>query len=769
MKGIRRSASVASALALFLGSAATAQQASAPDASPPERETAQVGDIIVTAQKREQVLSEVPQSMSVLGGEALEQRQARTIADYAALVPGLSFESGNPGQTRVVLRGINAGGASPTVAVYLDDTPFGSSTGQTNGATLAGDFDTFDIERLEVLRGPQGTLYGANSLGGVVKYVTVAPKLGEWEARGQGGAEMVRDGGTGYYGNAVVNVPLGDAVALRASGFYRRTAGYIDAIGIADDDVNRARSYGGRASLLLKPSERLSLRLTAVLQNIDVDSRNAFDADPGTLRPITADPFTGASTGGREVRYQLFPDRNQVSYRLYTGTLDYDLGFASFTSVTSYSRQVATDRSDVSYSDLGGITLAQYASSAIYGVAPDAYGIFYPNRSTQKKFTQELRLASNGSSTLEWLVGGYYTREPGQLYQRYYPFDTATGRPITPVPEIPGFNGLVLAQLDSTYKEYAGFGSATLHFTDTFDLTAGGRYSHNDQRTTQTLDGALFGGPSQNRATSKEGVFTWSVAPRYAFAPHSEVYARVAKGYRPGGPNVVPPGAGPDYPLQTDADTLMSYEAGIRAETADRTFGIDLSGYYLDWDKTLIVATFQTDAGPISADANGEGARSYGVEATATLRPTRGFTVTTTVAYNHTRLRGDTSNGGRDGDQLPFAPSWNANVSAEYSWDWNGARPYVGADLSTVSDRLGNFDAAYRDIYGRRVSFDGYTTASLRAGVSLGRFDLSVYARNVADSRGLVSAGTFQTRPNGGIEVSPIQPRTIGATLGVGF
>ena len=244
----------------------------------------------------------------------------------------------------------------------------------------------------------------------------------------------MRDGGTGYYGNAVVNVPLGDAVALRASGFYRRTAGYIDAIGIADDDVNRARSYGGRASLLLKPSDRLSLRLTAVLQNIEVDSRNAFDADAATLRPITADPFTGASTGGREVRYQLFPDRNEVSYRLYTGTLDYDLGFASFTSVTSYSRQVATDRSDVSYNDLGGITLAQYASSAIYGLAPDAYGIYYPNRSTQKKFTQELRLASNGSATLEWLVGGYYTREPGQLYQRYYPFDNATGRPITPVP-----------------------------------------------------------------------------------------------------------------------------------------------------------------------------------------------------------------------------------------------------------------------------------------------------------------------------------------------
>jgi len=727
-------------------------------------------DIIVTAQKREQTLAQVPQSISVLGGDALEQRQARTIADYAALVPGLSFESGNPGQTRVVLRGINAGGASPTVAVYLDDTPFGSSTSQTNGATLAGDFDTFDIERLEVLRGPQGTLYGANSLGGVVKYVTVAPKLGEWQARGQAGIETVKGGDVGYSGNAVLNVPLGDKIAVRASGFYRRTGGYIDAIGLRDDNINRADSYGGRASLLVQPTDRLSLRATAVLQNIDVDSRNAFDADPATLAPIAADPFTGAPTGGGELRYQLFPDQNRVRYRLYTGTLAYDFGFATLTSVTSYSRQVATDRSDVSYNEGGdGLTLAQLASAGVYGLSPDAYGIYYPNQSTQKKFTQEARIASNGSSRVEWLVGGYFTREPGQLFQRYFPYDNATGKAVTPVPAIPGFSDLAFAQLDSVYKEYAGFGSATVHFSDRFDLTLGGRYSHNDQRTTQLLDGILFGGRSESRVTSSEGVFTWSAAPRFEFAPHSEVYARVAKGYRPGGPNVVPPGAPADYPTRTDADTLMSYEAGIRAQTADRSFGIDLSAYYLDWDKTLIVATFQSDAGPITADANGRGARVHGFEATAALRPIRGFDVTATVAYNHSRLRGDTANGGLDGDQLPFAPRWNANVSAEYRWDLRGAKPYVGADISAVSDRPGNFDLVYRDTYGRRLIFDGYSTVNLRAGAALGRLDLSLYARNLGNSRGLVAAGTYRTRPNGGIAVSPIQPRTIGATLGLRF
>ena len=727
-------------------------------------------DIIVTAQKRAEALHEVPQSISVLQGEALEKRQARTIADYAALVPGLSFEQGNPGQTRIVLRGINAGGASATVAVYVDDTPFGSSTGQTNGAILAGDFDTFDIERLEVLRGPQGTLYGANSLGGVVKYVTVAPQLTAWEARGQGGVETTRDGGTGYFGNAVLNVPISDMLAVRASGFYRRTAGFIDAIGIPDRDVNGSDTYGGRASLLFKPSDRFSLRLSAVAQNIRVGARTAFDADPGTLDPIDAHPFTGAPVDG-ENRYQLFPDRNRANYRLYTGTLEYDLGFATFTSVTSLSRLTTEDRSDVSFNDLGGgFTLADAASQLIYGLPTTDYGIYYPNRVTQKKFTQEVRVASPDSATFEWLVGGYYTREPGRLFQRYFPYDIATGEPILPPPAIPGFSELVLAQLDSVYREYAGFGSATLHLSERFDVTAGGRYSHNNQRTTQILDGALFGARSENEARSSEGVFTWSVSPRFEFAPRSEVYARVAKGYRPGGPNVVPPGAPDNYPLQTDADTLLSYEAGVRAETADRTFGIDLSGYYLDWDKTLIIATFQSAAGPITADANGEGARSYGFEATGTIRPIRGLSVIASVAYNHTALRGDTGNGGLDGDQLPFAPRWNASLAADYSWSMaGGVKPYIGADLTMVSDRPGNFDDSYRTAFGRRLTLDGYATVNLRAGADIGRFNLSLYARNLANSRGLVAAGTFGTRPNGGLEVTPIQPRTIGAALGFAF
>ena len=451
----------------------------APQASPiPANTENSTDDIIVTAQKREQRLIEVPQSISVVSGDALEQRQATSFADYVGLVPGLSLQQGNPGNTRVVLRGINTGSASPTVAIYVDDTPFGSSTSQTNGALLAGDFDTFDIDRVEVLRGPQGTLYGANLLGGVIKYVTTSPKLGVFEARGQAGVAAVDSGGTNWSGNGAVNVPLGDSLALRASGFYRRSAGFIDAIGRPGKDVNRADSYGGRASLLFKPSNTFSIRLTGLAQNIRADSRAVFDADSVTLDPISRDPVTGAPISGL-VRTQNFSDSNNVDYRVYTGTLNWDFGFANLTSVTSYSDLRRRESTDVSYPDVGGLTLGDLGTS-IYG-SEVPLGVTQPALIRQKKFTQEVRLTSGKSDAFEWLIGGYITREPGKILQRYFPFDVASGQILPEATTLAAtrFPTLVTVQLDSVYKEYAGFGSVTVHFGPRFDLTGGARYSHN--------------------------------------------------------------------------------------------------------------------------------------------------------------------------------------------------------------------------------------------------------------------------------------------------
>ncbi|MES1974161.1 MAG: TonB-dependent receptor [Pseudomonadota bacterium] len=767
---------VSTAMAAWIP-AAQAQQAAGPAAADTVQADGRYDDdIVVTAQKRSQNLIDVPQSISVVSSKVLEQRHATSLVDYAALVPGLSLQQQNAGEARVILRGINTGGSSPTVAIYIDDTPFGSSTGQTNAAHLAGDIDPFDIERIEVLRGPQGTLYGANSLGGLLKYVTVAPKFDRFSIRGQAGVETVDGGGTGWSGNGVVNVPLSDTLAIRASGFYRNTPGYIDAVGIAGRDVNHSDNYGGRASLLFKPSDRFSIRLTAIAQNIRAYGRDTVDVDPQTLKPITADPFTGAPGTGL-LRYQTLSERNRVDYRLYSGTVDYDFGPVSLTSVTSYA--TLRQHEDIDATPLLGDISPFYGASTPYGTDE-------PSNISQKKFAQEVRLTSAKSDRFEWLIGGYYTREPGQIYQLYRPFDPATGAflpeagtipqdllgPGTPAAPFP-FSHFLTAQLDSVYKEYAGFGSATWHLTPAFDITGGVRYSHNEQRTTQSLGGGFVmvqGADGTLLGHSSEGVWTWSVSPRYEINNRVAVYARVAKGYRPGGPNVVPPGAPADYPAQFRADTLISYEAGVRAETADRTFGIDASVYYLDWKDTQITTTFQTAVGPVTADGNGEGAKSYGAEVTATLRPVHGFVVLASAAYNHTALKGNILVGGSDGDQLPYAPRWTASVSADYDWALSARmNAFVGGSIMAVSDRPADFDSGYQGSFGHRLMLDGYQSVDLRAGIEMKPVTVSIYARNLTNSRGQTYAGVYGGRYAGLIDVAMIRPRTIGLTAGFEF
>jgi len=235
MKSAARAYLLASAV-LFgggLASPALAQPAPAANAAQPNANPDQTNQeaIVVTAQKRAQVLIDVPQSVTVVGGAALERNQATNFQDYLKLVPGLQLAQSNPGEGRLVIRGLNTQGVASTVAVYVDETPFGSSTGLVNGAVLAGDFDTFDVNRIEVLRGPQGTLYGANSLGGLLKFVTNEPNTRAFVVRGRVGLEATKGGDLSTRAQAVINVPISNTIAFRASGSYRFDGGFIDSVG----------------------------------------------------------------------------------------------------------------------------------------------------------------------------------------------------------------------------------------------------------------------------------------------------------------------------------------------------------------------------------------------------------------------------------------------------------------------------------------------------------------------------------------------------------
>ena len=729
------SAAIAVAAGL-IASAAQAQDAAEADGA----------RIIVTAQKREQILIEVPQSISVVSGDLLEASQADSFVDYLRLVPGLQVDQSRQGQSRLIIRGLNTEGVASTVGVYMDETPFGSSSGLVNGAVLAGDFDTFDLDRIEVLRGPQGTFYGASSLSGVLKFVTNAPSTEALEVRARAGLETTRGGDMSYSGNLVVNVPLGDTLAFRASGTYRHSGGFVDSIGSGGSDVaeniDDAKSYGGRASLLWMPSEGFDLRLSAVAQNIYADAPSLVESDPATLGTLY----------GRFTQSQFVPGFSNLQYRLYNANANIDLGFAQLSSSSSYATQEQSLRTDYTNS-LAGLIEAFFGS-------PNE---FFQDQSTDsEKYTQELRLAGT-AGPVDWLLGGYYTEEQGLIEQDFIAATPGTTTPVAGLPLI-GY-----ALVESEYREVAVFGNVTVHLTDQFSVDVGGRYSDNEQSADQLTDGALVGGLTDFPVfESAEDVFTWSVAPRYAVTENVSVYARAAKGFRPGGPNVLPPGAPASF-ASYESDSVVSYEFGVKGESADGMFGADIALFTIDWDNIQLLAS----ENGFNFNANGGGARSMGLEFAFSVRPVAGLTLSVNGAATDAELTTDTLIGGLNGDPLPFTPKFSASANADYRWALaDGVEVTLGGSLRHVSQQSASFDTAYRTANGRQRQVDGYQVLDLNAGVDLGQFSISIYARNLTDADGRTSTtgtdvfGGFPLFPAGAIGTGVIRPRSFGISLG---
>jgi len=758
---------------LLAASVAGAQEATpSPSPAPADDASKPVGfreEVVVTAQKRTEAIADIPASVTVVPEQLLEQQRVDDFKDLLPLVPGLSLTETRPGSTRVTLRGINTGGVASTIGIYFDDVPFGSSTGLANGSISAGDFDTFDVARVEVLRGPQGTLYGASSLGGVLKFVPNRPRNDRFEARLLGSAETVDNGDPGYSVTGMANVPLGAKAAVRASGFYRFDSRFIDSIGnnpvpsLATPGVNVISGtrvanglnaldrFGGRLAVLVQPSERFSFTLGAQIQDIDTDASSVVDADPRSLEPLNPTPVQSS--------YQ--KEFNDTKYRVYNGTVDGDLGPARLQSVTSYGTFETDFQSDLAIATnlTGGPPLSALVTQLFGNARTRPLSAVLPQTTSTDKFTQELRLVSAKSKAFDWLVGGYYTNEDSAIKQKITAVEAGTDDVATGIP--------ILADvaLDSTYEEIAGFANATWHATPRFDLALGGRLSHNKQVASQRSDGPLAGGPAQfDDVKSSESPFTFSFAPRFEIGKSSSIYGRVATGFRPGGPNVLPPAAPASVPRTYDSDRLTSYEIGLKAggRPADK-FSLDLAGYYLDWEDIqlfLIVNNF-------GINGNGGTAASKGFEIAASAFPTSGLTLSVNAAYTDAKLTQDTSAsvGGKDGDPLPYVPDWSFGLNADYEWTVKSrTRTYVGGSLGYTGERPVAFNNRAADGSIRRA--DSYVSLNLRAGAYHGRWSVELYGKNLTNDLGVTSIGTAGPLPNGALGLSLTRPRTIGLSVG---
>jgi outer membrane receptor protein involved in Fe transport len=320
--------------------------------------------------------------------------------------------------------------------------------------------------------------------------------------------------------------------------------------------------------------------------------------------------------------------------------------------------------------------------------------------------------------------------------------------------------------LATNYKEIALFANATWHITDRFELSFGARQSDNEQTARQTGEGVLAGGSTNINGESSESPFTWSFSPRYAFNDDNSVYLRVATGFRPGGPNVLPPAAPPDTPRSFDSDSLTSYEVGYKSALPGGKFALDVTAFYLDWDDIQLLTVVNN----FGINANGGTAVSKGFEFMASFYPTDNLAVSLNGAYTDAYLTQDTSPevGGIDGDPLSFVPDWSFGLSGDYEWAVMGdSTAYVGGTAGYTGERPLNFDE--RDANGGVTELSGYTTLNLRAGLRTERWNFELYGKNVTDEMGITSVGTGSTDASGRVDLAYIRPATYGLLVGVNF
>lgn len=696
--------------------------------------------IVVTATKRREDLQNVAGAVTAITGSNLSATHSTGFDSFAAYVPGLSFQSAGPTSDVVAIRGITTGGAqlSGAIGMYVDEVPVGASS-SFGLAFQTFSVNTFDLERIEVLNGPQGTVYGSNALGGTIKYITEPPNPQRFAARGEvEGSETAH--GSGNDGlRAMLNLPLfGDRAALRLDGLQQFDSGYARDPFNHRDDQGKARTLAGRASFLAQLTSDLDLRLSAFSQDISAMGYPVAFRDPATGRP---------TYGTYDQNYAL-AQPSTASLRLYSAVLNWHLQGATVTSVSGYQLNSGKYLNDVS--DVYNPLLA-----AVFGTQP--YGLHVHTVTT--KVTQELRLASNGSGPLQWLLGGFYdhedTRELVDLRDDATPAGTLFG--------FAPFYGV----LPSIYTELAAFGDVTYHFTSAFDTTLGVRYSSNTQRYQQFAYG-LFVVPTDPALTTHEDarstqhVVTYLVNPRLHITDHWMVYAKAASGYRPGGPNFVL-ALGQGAPA-FDADRLWNYELGTKSGFFDGRLNLDLDVYDIEWSKIQLTV----NNGGINQLENGGDARVKGAELSVAAKVSPRLTLSGSAAYTDARLTTAAPGIGITylGARLPISPKYNFAAVATYGFELPGGR---GGSLLLSDSYVGNHATGYAgSLITPFYRMPGYNTANIDVDLRLQRhFELDFYVKNLFDTVGQVSASTLANEydPSAAVPVTLSRPRTIGVEL----
>jgi outer membrane receptor protein involved in Fe transport len=717
----------ASALTLAL-SAAVVSVVLAPEAHAQAAQSAVTSDeaeiadeIIVTAQKREERVFDVPASVSVVTGEEIARRGAATIEDLQYSVPGLSITEFSRGNQRIQLRGISILSGLPTVGVYLNELPLNNELNQAGQ-----DVPALDLERIEVLRGPQGTLFGQGALGGTLRYITATPDLNQFggHASGEGGA--IDGGGTSWRGEGAINLPIvHDAFALRLAGSYENFGGWIDNTSLGAEDVNDGSNLTLRATALWQASNRLQVLLLAQHQDLDLNNLNLADANGDVADRVFS------------------PTRTRVD--LADLTVSYDFGGATLLSSTGY-----LNRRDQAQQDASGglIPILELPIPFGLGFPPGTFSsVALASESEGRIFTEELRLTSNGDGRLNWTLGAFFRDSSADAVS-----ESVVSPAILPFTLL-GTDGTS----PSDSRSWAVFGEASYRFVPSLEATIGLRYF--EDRRTQDISSTAFGVSATDQGTD---TFS-SLSPRFnlswSVSDNANLYFNIAKGFRSGGFNLTSAGLGlVTVPPTYRPETLWSYEVGAKVHSSDRRLTGEIAVYHNNWTD---VQSFAFAPGfPIGFTVNGGELSGWGADAQLTFLPIPDLTLQATAGVNDMSYDSNTPEH-MAGDPADYVPSFTASASAEYRFDWTPTLPgFARIDYQYADE----FQVYLRNTQLTPAFSDTLSYLNARLAINTEGWSASLFARNITNEDGVLhpAFGALSTpaRP---------QPRTIGVAVSMSY
>ncbi|WP_343699548.1 TonB-dependent receptor [Caulobacter sp.] len=706
-------------------------QATSPQAEPAGDLTAQaalIDEVIVTAGKRAERLQDLAGGASAVTGQQLQAAGAQSNADYLGRIPGVVFNEGTSGQSAVTIRGVGATagidqGQGPT-GYFLNEIPLT----EPSYASGIPDVDTFDLNRVEVLRGPQGSLFGSASLGGAINYIVNTADTSDYDAATETTVRQIaRSGKASYAVKGMVNVPIiQDRLAVRVAGFSREDAGYIKNLGTGT--TNNLQVNGVRGSVVFTPTDRTTLSLLSLYQ------KNKSD-----------EIATTHSTFGPFARSTILPGPTDYDFEIHSLRLDHEFDFANLTILASTNTKDHLLKSDVT------------RTSALRTFAPK--GVLSEEDMHTNMKTLEARLASKGDGSFKWLIGGMYSETQTDVA-------TLSSLPTGAAVLASRYNAVQLQgeYFNRTYSHREGsekalFGEVSYEFLPKVTATVGGRLFDTKYWVEIERYGINYGltGQMVPRRNAGDDGFVPKVSLAWRPSRDLTVFALASKGFRFGNPNTVVDLPGFDTPAAWASDSLWNYELGAHSSWLNGRLEVDASIYNIDWSDIQVRLVRPGDN--FTYGTNAGSARIRGVELAVVGRPTNNLTLMSNITYLDAKLTETVRTASPpllEGTRLPGASPWQISNSATYRFD---------APLSpvlTVSHRY--LDEAPETLQGPDVKVAGYNQFDARLNFSLETVDVALFATNIANKRAVAFGYGLSTNGTG-LNEFVIRPRTVGVTV----